>query len=102
MAGSAATPAAICRNRRREDFIPGSVREGGPQGRHSMMLPAGPSRSSLLQELRAPPRERGLEPVPGPDLVELPAGLGGGRIERGHHVETRLQRVAKACVLDPA
>jgi hypothetical protein len=55
-----------------------------------------------LQELGVSPFERGLEPVLGPDGFELPADLGGGRVERGDHVETCLQGIVEACSFDPA
>src|SRR5580704_2770070 len=79
---------------------------------HSMMFPARTSRlgSSCpgaapalpLPELVAPPLERGLEPVLGPDLIELAADLGRGGVKRSHHVEPGLDRIAEAGVLDPA
>src|SRR5262245_45403382 len=51
--------------------------------------------SSLRFELSVPPLQRRLEAVSAPDLLELPADLGGCRVERGHHVEPGLQGIAE-------
>src|SRR6185312_16427691 len=47
-------------------------------------------------ELRSTPFQRGAEPLLGFDVLEFDAHLGLGRVERRHHIEADIHRIAKS------